>query len=100
MAAVSPDTPLAHAPALRRTLGLSDVALFFVVAASNLQWVATAAAAGPSSLPMWILGGFTMFVPLSICVIYLTARFPDEGGMYVWSKRAFGPFAGFFTGWT
>ncbi|HEY1428181.1 MAG TPA: APC family permease [Candidatus Tumulicola sp.] len=91
---------LPQEPALRRTLGLADVALFFVVAGSNLQWVATAAAAGPSSLPMWILGCATMFVPLSICVIYLTSKYPDEGGMYVWSKRAFGPFAGFFTGWT
>ena len=44
--------------------------------------------------------GLAMFAPLSICVVYLTSRHPDEGGMYVWSKRAFGPFAGFFTGWT
>lgn len=85
---------------LRRSLGLADVALFFVVAGSNLQWVATAAAAGPSSLGVWILGCLAMFVPLSLCVVYLTSQHPDEGGMYVWSKRAFGPFAGFFTGWT
>lgn len=85
---------------LRRTLGMTDVVLFFVVAGSNLQWVATAAAAGPSSIGLWILGGLAMFVPLSICVVFLMSRHPDEGGMYVWSKRAFGPFAGFFTGWT
>jgi glutamate:GABA antiporter len=85
---------------LRRTLGLTDVVLFFVVAGSNLQWVATAAAAGPSSVGVWVLGGLAMFVPLSICVVYLTSRHPDEGGLYVWSKLAFGPFAGFFTGWT
>ncbi|MBV8117103.1 MAG: APC family permease [Candidatus Eremiobacteraeota bacterium] len=85
---------------LRRSLGLADVTLFFVVAGSNLQWVATAAAAGPSSLVVWILGCLAMFVPLAICVVYLTSHHPDEGGMYVWSKRAFGPFAGFFTGWT
>ena len=85
---------------LRRTLGLTDVVLFFVVAGSNLQWVATAAAAGPSSVGVWILGGLAMFVPLAICVVSLTQRYPDEGGLYVWSKRAFGPFAGFFTGWT
>src|SRR5207237_2752750 len=24
----------------------------------------------------------------------------EEGGVYVWSKRAFGPFAAFLTGWT
>jgi amino acid transporter len=87
-------------PELRRSLGLTDVVLFFVVAGSNLQWVATAAAAGPSSLAVWVIGCLAMFVPLSICVVYLTSRHPDEGGIYVWSKRAFGPFAGFFTGWT
>ncbi len=87
-------------PQLRRTLGLFDVALFFIVAGSNLQWVATAAAAGPSSIVVWIIGCAAMFVPLSIAVVYLSSHHPDEGGMYVWAKRAFGPFAGFFTGWT
>ncbi|MGC1380354.1 MAG: APC family permease [Candidatus Baltobacteraceae bacterium] len=85
---------------LRRTLGLFDVVLFFVVAGSNLQWVATSAAAGPSSLPVWVIGCLAMFVPLSIAVVFLSSRHPDEGGLYVWSKRAFGPFAGFITGWT
>lgn len=87
-------------PQLRRTLGLFDVALFFVVAGSNLQWVATAAAAGPSSIVVWAIGCLGMFVPLSIAVFYLSSLYPDEGGMYVWCRRAFGPFAGFFTGWT
>ncbi|HYL26839.1 MAG TPA: APC family permease [Candidatus Nitrosotalea sp.] len=85
---------------LRRTLSLPDVVLFFVVAGSNLQWVATAAAAGASSIPVWIIGGFAMFLPLSIAVVFLASQIPDEGGLYVWSKRAFGPFAGFITGWT
>ncbi len=85
---------------LRRTLGLADVVLFFVVAGSNLQWVATAAAAGASSIPIWVIGGLAMFVPLSIAVVFLASHHPDEGGLYVWSKKAFGPFAGFITGWT
>ncbi|MGA8576494.1 MAG: APC family permease [Candidatus Cybelea sp.] len=85
---------------LRRTLGLTDVVLFFVVASSNLQWVATAAAAGPSAIPVWIIGGLAMFAPLSIAVVFLASQHPEEGGLYVWSKRAFGPFAGFITGWT
>lgn len=85
---------------LRRTLGLADVALFFIVAGSNLQWVATAAAAGPSSVPVWLIGALAMFAPLSIAVVFLASRYPEEGGLYVWSKNAFGPFAGFITGWT
>src|SRR5215469_670310 len=87
-------------PHLKRSLGLLDVALFFVVAGSNLQWVATAAAAGPSSLLVWLIGCAAMFVPLSVVVVSLSSHYPEEGGMYVWSKRAYGPFAGFMTGWT
>ncbi len=98
-------TPSAQAdaqpiPQLRRAMSLPDVALFFVLAGSNFQWVATAAAAGPSALSAWIVGAFLMFVPLSIVVVYLTSHHPDEGGLYVWSKKAFGPLPGFITGWT
>jgi amino acid transporter len=85
---------------LRRSLGLLDVALFFLIACTNLQWVATAAAAGPSSLPVWLIGCLAMFIPVSVAVMYLSKQYPEEGGMYVWSKRAFGPFGGFMTGWT
>lgn len=86
--------------ALRRELTLRDVVLFFVTTGTNLQWVATAAAAGPSSLVVWLIGGLGMFVPLALCVVDLSSHYPDEGGLYVWSRRAFGPLAGFLTGWT
>jgi glutamate:GABA antiporter len=85
---------------LSRSLGLGDVVLYFVTACTGLQWVAAAAASGPSSLIVWIVAAFTMFLPVSVCTVALAARYPDEGGMYVWSKLAFGPFAGFLTGWT
>jgi amino acid transporter len=86
--------------ALRRSLGLRDVILFFVTAGTNFQWIATAAAAGQSSLVVWLLGGLLMFLPLSVCVVFLSSRHPAEGGLYVWSKLAFGPGIGFMTGWT
>jgi glutamate:GABA antiporter len=85
---------------LRRSLGFLDVVLYFLIACTNLQWVATAASAGSSSLSMWVIGAVTMFLPISYVVMRLSARYPEEGGMYVWSKRAFGPFAAFMTGWT
>jgi glutamate:GABA antiporter len=83
-----------------RALGLLDVTLFMVTAGFSLQWTATAAATGASSLMVWVLGAIGMYVPLSVCVIFLAARYPDPGGMYGWCARAFGPFVGFMTGWT
>ncbi len=85
---------------LRPSLGLRDVILFIVTAGTNFQWIATAAATGESSIVVWILGGLLMFLPLSVCVVFLSARHPAQGGLYVWSKRAFGPWVGFMTGWT
>jgi amino acid transporter len=81
-------------------LGVADVTLFMVTAGCSLQWTATAAATGPSSLAVWVLGALAMFLPLSVCVIFLASRYADEGGLFSWSSRAFGPFAGFMTGWT
>ena len=84
---------------LRKAMGLGDLVLFYLVTALSLRWIATAAAAGPSSIVIWIVGCITYFVPLTFCVLELSSRYPEEGGIYVWSKKAFGEFAGFMTGW-
>src|SRR5438094_7319742 len=85
---------------LRRVLGFRDLVLFYVVTSFSLRWVATAAAAGPSALVIWLIAALGLFVPLVFTVLELSSRYPEEGGVYVWSKRAFGPFAAFITGWT
>jgi glutamate:GABA antiporter len=85
---------------LHRAMGFRDVLFFLITAGTNLQWVATAAAGGASALIVWIIGFFAMALPLGICVIALSSRHPEEGGLYVWTKLAFGDFAGFITGWS
>ena len=85
---------------LRRALGFRDLFLYYLVTGFSLRWVATAAAAGPSALVIWVIAAIGLFVPLVFTVLELSSRYPEEGGIYVWSKRAFGPFAAFLTGWT
>jgi len=80
-------------------MGFPDLVLFYLVTTLSLRWIATAAAAGPSSIVIWVAGCIAYFVPLTFCVLELSSRYPEEGGMYVWSKKAFGEFAGFMTGW-
>jgi amino acid transporter len=89
-----------HAPQLRRVLGFRDLVLFYVVTTLSLRWIATAAAAGPSAIVIWVIAALGLFVPLVFTVLELSSRYPEEGGIYVWSKRAFGPFAAFITGWS
>jgi amino acid transporter len=89
---------IAH-PTLPRALGLNDMVLFNVVAVVSLRWFATAAAAGPSSITLWVLAALFFFIPQGLAVSDLAARFPDEGGIYAWTKRAFGEGHGFICGW-
>jgi len=89
----------ASPPALRRTMGLGDTALFLVVAVVSPRWIAAAAAVGPSALVIWLIALVAFFVPMAFAVIELSSRHPDEGGIYVWSRRAFGDLAGFMTSW-
>jgi amino acid transporter len=85
---------------LKRELGFRDLTLFYIVSLLSLRWIATAAASGPSSIVVWLLALFGFFVPLAASVLELASRYPQEGGLYVWTQRAFGDFYGFMAGWT
>ena len=87
-------------PSLRRVLRVKDLVFFYVTAVLGMRWVATAASSGPSALLIWVFAALSLFVPLAFTVIELSSRYPDEGGIYVWTKHAFGDFGGFMTGWT
>ena len=76
--------------ALNRALGLRDLVLFNLVAVVGLRWLATAAKAGPSAISLWILAAIFFFIPQGLVVTELSSRFPEEGGIYQWTKRALG----------
>ncbi len=84
---------------LRRALGLRDLVLFNLVAVIGLRWLSTAAKAGPSAIALWILAGLLFFVPQGLVVTELASRFPEEGGIYQWTKRALGEKHGYVCGW-
>jgi amino acid transporter len=94
-----PDTVIDTPAQPKRVLGFRDLVMFYVVATLSLRWIPVAASAGPNSIVIWFIGLATIFVPLALCVMELSSRYPEEGGMYIWSKHAFGDFAGFITGW-
>jgi glutamate:GABA antiporter len=90
--AANPDRP-------KKALGFRDLLLFYVVTGISLRWIATAASAGPSSIVIWIGAWLVFYTPLALSVVELSSRYPNEGGIYVWTKLAFGDFAGFITAW-
>jgi amino acid transporter len=81
-------------------MGFRDLVMFYIVTGISLRWIATAAAVGPSAVVIWLIAWCAFYLPLALSVMELSSRYPQEGGMYVWTKRAFGEFLGFMTGWT
>ncbi len=81
-------------------MGFWDVLLFNIATVLGPRWVAAAAHNGTSSISLWVLAALFFFVPTALVINELSSRFPNEGGLYVWSKEAFGDFHGFVAGWT
>ena len=80
-------------------MGFWDVLLFNIATVLGPRWVAAAAHNGTSSISLWILAAVLFFVPSALVINELSSRFPSEGGLYIWSKEAFGDFHGFVAGW-
>jgi amino acid transporter len=85
---------------LRKTMGFWDVLLFNIATVLGPRWIAAAGHNGTSSISLWVLAAIFFFVPGALVINELSSRFPEEGGLYVWSREAFGPFHGFVAGWT
>src|SRR5271167_4355934 len=83
----------------KRALGFRDLVMFYVVTTLSLRWIPVAASVGSRSIAIWVIGLLTIFIPLALCIMELSSRYPQEGGMYLWTKRAFGDFPAFLTGW-
>ena len=85
---------------LRREMGFWDVLLFNIAAVLGPRWIAAAAHNGTSSISLWALAAVFFFVPTALVITELSTRFPAEGGLYVWTREAFGDFHGFVAGWS
>src|SRR3954471_9150217 len=84
---------------LRRVMGFWDVLLFNIATVLGPRWIAAAGHNGTSSISLWVFAALFFFVPGALVINELSSRFPEEGGLYVWAKEAFGDFHGFVAGW-
>jgi glutamate:GABA antiporter len=85
---------------LRREMGFWDVLLFNIATVLGPRWIAAAAHNGTSSISLWVLAAVLFFIPSAMVINELSSRYPSEGGLYAWSKEAFGDFHGFVAGWS
>jgi glutamate:GABA antiporter len=87
-------------PSLLRAMRFRDVVLFLVITGFSVRFIANASVTGPSAAVVWVGAALFFQLPLALTVLELSSRYPGEGGIYVWTKQAFGGFSGFITAWT
>ncbi len=89
----------AHSAALKKELGVRDLALTQILFIIGLTWIGVAGKLGPSHVVMWLLAIVLFYLPMSAVVIWLNQLMPLEGGLYQWAKLGFNQTIGFMVAW-
>ena len=74
----------------KKVLGFCDLALFSFCAIFGVEAIAASAAIGPSAISWWLICLVGFFLPFSLISAELGSTYPDQGGIYIWIKKAFG----------
>lgn len=85
--------------ALRRQLQLRDLVLSQILCVVGTSWVGIAAGLGRAQAVVWLSAMLLFYAPMGVAVYFLNREMPLEGGLYAWSRRAFGDALGFMTAW-
>jgi len=103
--ATTSTAPPAAPNTLRRVLGLGFGLAVIVGSTLGIGilrtpgMVAGQLGSAPAILLVWLIGGFYTLLS-AICFAELGTMLPQEGGYYVYARRAFGDTVGFAVGWT
>lgn len=81
---MSPDTTA-------KTLSRRDISLYAISAILLVDQIALSAAVGQSALFWWLVVILLFLLPNTLVTAELGTRYPEQGGIYAWVKRAFGP---------
>jgi amino acid transporter len=74
----------------KKVLRSLDMTLFTVCAILVMDTLAPSAAIGPSSISWWVITLVLFFIPYGLITAELGTTYPEQGGLYVWIKNAFG----------
>jgi amino acid transporter len=88
-----------HSSALRRELGIADLALAQILIIIVPEFFGTAVKAGNTHVVLWLVAIVLFFIPHAYVVAHLNRLMPLEGGLYEWARLAFSDRVGFLTAW-
>lgn len=82
-----------------KKLGVLGLSLLSINSILGLRNIAFASTIGPSAMFYWIIAALIYFIPLGLIVAELSTTYPNQGGMGVWVRKAFGEKASFLCSW-
>lgn len=91
--------PTAITRSFKRVMRRTDLILFTVCAVLVIDQLAASAALGASAIFWWIFTLVLFFIPYGLISSELGSTYPEEGGIYAWVRRAYGPRWGARTSW-
>lgn len=80
-------------------VSLFKMVTFTVTGIVVLDTFVAPAALGASSITTWLLTAVLFFIPYGLINAELGATYPEDGGIYAWVNRAYGPFQASLVAW-
>jgi len=74
----------------KKVLGFWDLMLFTFCAMFGVEAIPASAAIGPSAISWWLICTIGFFIPFGLITAELGSTYPEQGGIYVWVKKALG----------
>jgi len=84
---------------LKKPLNVFSLVAINVIAIDSLRTLPISAEYGFSAVFYYLLAAVIFFIPVSLVSAELATAWPETGGVYVWTREAFGKKVGFFTIW-
>ena len=74
----------------KKVLGFWDILLFSFCAIFGVEAIAASAAIGTSAISWWLICILGFFLPSGLIAAELGSTYPEQGGIYIWIKKALG----------
>ena len=84
---------------MKKILQTRDIVFMTIAAILGIRWLPIAASYGAAAIVLWVLAALLFLVPLGLVATELATTWPEEGGLYIWVKQAYGDKWGFMASW-
>jgi amino acid transporter len=83
----------------RKSLTLFGIVMITVTSVDSIRNLPSTALFGPELIFFFVAAALFFLIPTALVSAELASAYPEEGGVYVWVKRAFGERVGFLAIW-